>query len=96
MRDAREIVKKALLTEKGTRLKQNNNEYIFMVDREANKIEIKSAIEHLFKVKVKAIKTMLQHGKVKTYGRYQGPRPDWKKAVVKLAKQDKIELFEGV
>jgi large subunit ribosomal protein L23 len=96
MRDSRQIVKLALLTEKGTRLKTDHNEYAFMVARDSNKVEIKQAVESLFKVKVKKVRTMIQHGKIKTFGRYRGPRPDWKKALVKLAKESKIELFEGV
>lgn len=96
MRDPRQIVKLALLTEKGTRLKADYNEYAFMVARDSNKIEIKQAVEDLFKVKVMDVRTMVQHGKIKTFGRYKGPRPDWKKALVKLAKDNKIELFEGV
>ena len=96
MNDPRQIVKLALLTEKGTLLKEKQNEYTFMVDRNANKVEIKQALEGLFKVKVKAVRTMIQHGKIKTFGRYKGPRPDWKKAVVRLAKDNKIELFEGM
>ena len=96
MRDPRQIIKKALLTEKGNQLKRDRNEYIFLVDRDSNKIEVKQAVEHLFKVKVKEVRTMIQHGKIKTFGRYKGPRPDWKKALVRLAKDNKIELFEGV
>jgi large subunit ribosomal protein L23 len=96
MRDPRQIIKLALLTEKGTRLKTDYNEFAFMVARDSNKVEIKQAVEDLFKVKVKNVRTMIQHGKIKTFGRYKGPRPDWKKALVKLAKDSKIELFEGV
>ena len=96
MKDPRQIIQRALLTEKGTRSKQEQNEYYFMVDKERNKIEIKQAVEQLFKVKVKEVRTMRQHGKVKTFGRYKGLRPDWKRAMVRLAKDNKIELFEGV
>ena len=96
MKDPRQIIQKALLTEKGTRSKQERNEYYFMVDKESNKIEIKQAVEQLFKVKVKEVRTMRQHGKVKTFGRYKGLRPDWKRAMVRLVKDNKIELFEGV
>ncbi|OGC77295.1 MAG: 50S ribosomal protein L23 [candidate division Zixibacteria bacterium RBG_16_50_21] len=96
MRDPKQIIKKALLTEKGNQLRQDRNEYVFLVDRDSNKVEVRQAIEHLFKVKVKEVHTMVQHGKIKTFGRYKGPKPDWKKAVVRLAKDNKIELFEGV
>ena len=96
MKDPRQVVKLALLTEKGTRSKEKQNEYVFLVDRDSNKVEIRQAVESLFKVRVKQVRTMIQHGKIKTFGRYKGPRPDWKKAIVKLAKENKIELFEGV
>lgn len=96
MRDPRQVIKLALLTEKGTRLKQDRNEYVFMVAKDSNKIEIKQAVENLFKVRVIDIRTMIQHGKIKSFGRFKGPQPDWKKAIVKLAKDNKIELFEGV
>ena len=96
MKDPRQIIKLALLTEKGTLAKEKQNEYAFLVERDSNKVEIRQAVESLFKVRVKEVRTMIQHGKIKTFGRYKGPRPDWKKAVVRLAKDNKIELFEGV
>lgn len=97
MRDPRLIIKRALLSEKGGLLKEKENKYFFMVDKDANKIEIKNAVETLFKVKVKDVRTMINHGKVKKvrFG-LEGPRPDWKKAIVKLAKDNSIEIFEAV
>ncbi|MCI0530861.1 MAG: 50S ribosomal protein L23 [candidate division Zixibacteria bacterium] len=94
--DPRKVIKIALLTEKGTRQKADFNEYIFMVEPGSNKIEIKKAVENLFKVKVENVRTMMQHGKFKSFGRFKGQKADWKKAVVKLAAENKIELFEGV
>ena len=95
-RDSRTIVHRALITEKGTRLRERENGYLFEVARDANKIEIKQAIEAIFPVKVEAVRTLRVHGKPKKMGRYEGHRPDWKKAVVTLKKGQTIELFEQV
>ena len=94
MRDPREIVKRPLITEKGTSLREGSNTYQFEVASDANKLEIKLAVEHLFSVKVVTVRTAIQHGKVKRLGRFSGCRPDWKKASVTLAKGAAIELFE--
>ena len=96
MRDARTIVRKALITEKGTALRELRNQYHFEVARDANKIEIKHAVETIFSVKVDHVRTMQMRGKVKRQGRYQGKRSDWKKAVVTLQPEQKIELFEQI
>ena len=96
MKDPRTIVKKALITEKGTVLRELRNQYHFEVARDANKIEIKRAIETLFSVKVRDVRTMQLRGKVKRQGRYVGKRSDWKKAVVTLLPDQKIELFEQI
>lgn len=97
MRDPRLVIQRALLSEKGGILKEKENKYFFMVAKDANKIEIKKAVESLFKVKVKDVKTMINHGKVKKvrFG-LEGPRSDWKKAIVKLEKDNSIEIFEAV
>ena len=96
MRDPRTIVKKALITEKGTVLRELRNQYHFEVARDANKIEIKHAIENIFSVKVSQVRTMQFRGKVRRQGRYVGKRSDWKKAVVTLEPDNKIELFEQI
>jgi large subunit ribosomal protein L23 len=96
MRDPRTIVRKALITEKGTALRELRNQYHFEVARDANKIEIKHAVETIFSVKVDHVRTMQMRGKVKRQGRYQGRRSDWKKAVVTLQPEQKIELFEQI
>ena len=70
------------------------NKYTFKVDKKANKIDIKQAVEAIFKVKVTDVKTMNVKGKLKRLGRYQGRTPDWKKAIVTLQEGDKIEIFE--
>ncbi len=96
MRDARSLVKKVLITEKGTVLREKQNQYAFEVARDANKIEIKQAIEKIFSVKVAEVRTMQMHGKEKRQGRSAGRRSDWKKAIVKLKPDQKIELFEQI
>ncbi|HYQ89564.1 MAG TPA: 50S ribosomal protein L23 [Candidatus Binatia bacterium] len=95
-RDPRTIVRRAMVSEKGTQLREKQNGYLFEVSRDANKIEIKRAIEAIFPVKVDSVRTMRVHGKPKRQGRYAGHRPDWKKALVTLRKGDSIELFEQV
>ena len=72
------------------------DKYAFEVDLKANKPEIKKAIEELFKVNVVGVHTMIVHGKVKRMGRFEGKRPNWKKAIVSLKKGEKIEFFETV
>ena len=96
MKGPYEVVLRPLLTEKGTRLKEEGNQYLFRVAKTANKVEIKHAIEHLFKVTVLEVRTVHQQGKVKRLGRFQGRRPDWKKAIATLKQGESIELYEGV
>ena len=92
-----EIIRRPLITEKSTRLKDDKGIVAFEVDRRANKIEIKKAVETQFKVKVAEVRVLTVHGKVRRQGRYAGRRPDWKKAYVRLAEGEKpIEFFEGV
>lgn len=96
MKDPRVIVRKALITEKGMALRELRNQYQFEVSRDANKIEIKRAVETLFSVKVAEVRTQQNHGKVRRQGRYAGRRSDWKKATVTLKPDQKIELFEQI
>jgi len=96
MKTAREIVLRPLITEKGNQLKMASNQYLFQVDREANKIQIKEAVEEIWNVRVTAVRTIRIPGKKKRMGRFEGRRPDWKKAVVTLKQGETIELFEGV
>jgi large subunit ribosomal protein L23 len=108
-RAAHHIIKRPLLTEKGTRLKEHGGapvgtfsedelkpQVLFEVALEANKIEIKNAIEALFSVKVVDVHTQIMRGKEKRVGRFMGQRSNWKKAIVTLAAGNKIEFFEGV
>ena len=95
MKDLHDIVKRPLVTEKSTRQREGQNLYHFEVDRQANKIEIKRAVEQLFRVKVKRVNVSRVRGKVKRLGRNVGRCPDWKKAVVLLEEGSRIDMFEG-
>jgi large subunit ribosomal protein L23 len=77
-------------------MREVDNQYIFEVDPASNKHEIRQAVEHFFGVKVTNVRTMNYRGKIKRMGRFSGKRADWKKAVVTLAKDDTIDLFEIV
>ncbi len=90
----RNIVIAPIITEKSELLAQNSNTYTFKVSINANKIEIKHAIEHIFSVKVLDVNTIRMLGKPKRLGKYNGKRPDWKKAIVTLRAGDKIADFE--
>ncbi len=95
MKEGQRIIRKPLVTEKSTQLKDSSNQYAFEVDRKANKIEIQSAVERLFKVKVVDVRTSNVLGKMKRLGRKYGKRPDWKKAIITLKEGDRIDFFEG-
>ena len=94
-KEARDIIVKPLVTEQSVAMMENNK-YVFKVALNANKIEIKQAIEEIFKVKVVDVNTLRVKGKVKRMGRTQGKTSDWKKAIVQLAPEDHIEVFEGL
>ncbi len=95
MANARDILIRPLVTEQTTALMQEGK-YTFVVAKGANKIEIGAAVEEIFKVKVANVNTVCVLGKTKRMGRTQGKRPDYKKAIVKLAPGESIEFFEGV
>jgi large subunit ribosomal protein L23 len=90
-----DVVIRPIVTEKSSFVKDAGNQYVFEVHRDANKIEIKKAVERLFKVKVISVRVANMEGKEKRLGRSVGKKPDWKKAVVKLSPKDKITIFEG-
>ena len=94
-RDVRQIVLRPLMTEKHMRLKEEQNVVAFQVRPDANKVEIRTAVETVFSVKVASVHTASFEGKLKRMGRFQGRRRDWKKALVKLAPGHKIDLVEG-
>ncbi len=96
MDDLRDIIVAPIITEKSMQQMEEDNTYTFQVDPDANKIEIRKSIENAFNVKVENVNTMNYRGKRRRLGYSEGKRPDWKKAVVRLAEGDDIELFEGV
>ena len=96
MKDLSKVIQRPLITERGADLREENNQYLFAVAPEANKHEIRQAVEHFFGVKVVKVRTHMMRGKVKRLGRFSGKRPDWKKAVVTLAAEDSIDLFDVV
>lgn len=89
------IIKKPLFTEKGSNLKESENKILVEVAKGANKIEVKQAIEEIFKVKVEKVATINTNGKWKRQGKSIGKRPDRKKAVVTLKKGEKLDFVEG-
>lgn len=106
---AHQIIKRPLLTEKGTKLRETGGrlpgtvtedqvkpKVFFEVSPDSNKIEIKQAVEALFNVKVADVHTQIVRGKEKRMGRFTGRRSNWKKAIVTLHKGNKIDFFEGV
>ncbi|MCD6180864.1 MAG: 50S ribosomal protein L23 [Candidatus Cloacimonetes bacterium] len=95
MRELRQIIIAPLITEKTTGQKFANNSYTFRVSTNANKIEIRKAVEKIFNVTVLEVNTINTRGKNKRMGRYSGKRPDWKKAIVKLKDGDSIAEFEA-
>ena len=109
MRDPQAFIRRPLLTEKSARLRETGGDseghaegdsyaqqVVFEVARDANKIEIRSAVQTLFKVTVTDVRTLVVRGKEKRVGRFSGRRPSWKKAFVTLKPGDNIEFFEGV
>ena len=96
MTSNKHILIKPLLTEKMVNYKESENKYAFVVVKDANKIEIKQAVEDRFKVRVTAVNTMNYSGKLKRQGRFEGRRPAWKKAIVSLHEGDEIEVVEGL
>jgi large subunit ribosomal protein L23 len=95
--NANQIIRRPLVTEKSTILREEGNVLAFEVDPNANKIEVKKAVEELFKVKVAEVRIFNVRGKMKRLGRWVGKRRDWRKAYVRLEKDEKApEFVEGV
>jgi len=88
------VIKKMLRTEKGTSMREQSNQYNFEVNPKANRIEVKKAVEKIFKVNVLAVRVINVHGKLKRVGKVMGKRSDWKKAVVTLAPDNRIESIQ--
>lgn len=95
MKSIYSVIKRPLFTEKGTALKETENKLLVEVEKDANKHEIKAAIEELFKVKVEKVATVKKYGKWRTYGKFKGKRPDGKKAIITLKKGQKLDFVEG-
>lgn len=91
-----QVLKRPLVTEKTNALRDAKNEYAFEVAGNANKVEIRQAVETLFGVKVKSVRTAIVRGKYRRTRQGLGQRPNWKKAIVTLNEGQAIELFEGV
>jgi large subunit ribosomal protein L23 len=95
--NANQIIRRPLVTEKSTLLREGANVIAFEVDSKANRIQVKSAVEELFKVRVLDVRLFNVRGKIKRMGRYEGKRRDWRKAYVRLHKDDKApDFIEGV
>ena len=91
-----EVIRRPLVTEKTTLMREDGRTLVFEVARSANKIDVKRAVEKLFGAKVAEVRTALAHGKEKRQGRFSGRRPDWKKAYVTLREGQKMpEFLEG-
>jgi len=95
--NANQIIRRPLVTEKSTILRETTNIIAFEVDPKANKIQVKDAVEKLFNVKVEEVRLFNIHGKMKRMGRFEGKRRDWRKAYVRLKAGEKApDFIEGV
>jgi len=93
--DPRDIILKPIISEKAM-AQMSEGKYAFRVRLDANRTQIKEAVEKIFGVTVLSVNTMRMQGKVRRAGKYQGRRPDWKKAIVQLKEGDSIKVFEGL
>ena len=88
-----DVIRRPIINEKTTLIREEGRTLVFQVSKDANKIDIKRAVEALLGSKVESVRTSVAHGKVKRQGRYAGRRPDWKKAYVKLREGEKLPEF---
>jgi large subunit ribosomal protein L23 len=95
MKDPRMILREPVVTEKSLLARDENGQYVFEVAVDANKHEIRKAIESIFHVHVESVNVMKMKGKMKRMGRFEGRRSDWKKAIIKLRKGERIEELAG-
>jgi len=95
MKNIYSIIRKPLFTEKGGGMKEGQNKVLVEVARAANKIEIKKAVEEIFKVKVAKVATINEQGKMKRYGKSLGKTSDRKKAIITLKQGEKLDFIEG-
>ncbi|MCC3145081.1 50S ribosomal protein L23 [Halanaerobium sp. Z-7514] len=96
MKDARDIIIAPIISENSMEQMEEANTYTFKVAKNSNKVEIRNAVEEIFKVKVINVNTMNVRGKKRRLGFHEGKKPDWKKALVTLAEDDEIEIYEGL
>ena len=96
MMDIYKVIKEPHIAEKGSIQKELFNQITLKVDKRANKVEIRKAVEFLFKTKVLEVNTLNVRGKKRRVGRSHGKRPDWKKAIIKLAPGKNVEFFDGM
>jgi len=96
MRDAREVILRPVVTERSTAMADERGAYTFLVATDANKIEIRRAVQALFGVRVNDVRTMNCRGKVRRVGRSVGRKPAYKKAIVTLAEGQRIDVYEGI
>lgn len=96
MKDIYSIIMRPIITEKSNIAKEESNQYVFKVRRDANKIEIRHAVEKIFKVDVVDVRTIRIKGKMRRVGKKAGKRPDWKKSIVTVKEGQSIQVFEGV
>lgn len=96
MSDPRDVIVRPVVTERSTELADDQDAYTFIVKKHANKIEIRKAVERLFDVRVRDVNTMVYRGKVRRVGESIGKRPGYKKAIVKLAEGERIDVYEGI
>ena len=94
MRTVYEVIKRPIISEKSTALAEVAGRYAFEVSVQSNKQEIRDAVQRLFNVKVREVRTLIVHGKVKRAGRGEAKKPNWKKAFVTLAEGQKIDFFQ--
>jgi len=95
--EAEHVIKRPLiLTEKGSTLREEENKYLFEVHPESNKIDIKNAVERLFKVQVEDVNTLIVRGRMRRMGRGRAKTKNWKKAIVEVSEGETIEFFEEV
>jgi large subunit ribosomal protein L23 len=88
-----DIIRRPVITEKTTVLREGDRTLVFQVAMDANKVDIKRAVEQLLGSKVESVRTLVSHGKTKRRGRFEGRRPDWKKAYVRLRAGEKVPEF---
>jgi large subunit ribosomal protein L23 len=96
MRSPRDVIIRPVVTERSTTLGEDHDAFTFIVAEDANKIEIRRAVEALFDVKVRSVNTMRYRGKIRRVGRSMGRRASFKKAIVKLVDGERIDVYEGI